>query len=72
MDKKEEFGTVTEFFFLTCDLANVSILQTIHTFGENLKIMERYESALKSMNKQHHQCYLFFFYFFMLSPSLFN
>ena len=34
----EEFGTVTEFFFITCDLANIGLIQTIHSFSENQKI----------------------------------
>jgi len=56
MENKDDYGTVTEFFFLTCELANVGLLQILHTFGENLKIMEKLESALKTMNNQHFQC----------------
>lgn len=56
MENKEDFGTVTEFFFMTCDLANIGIIQTLHTFEENLKIMERLQNALKTLNKQNFQC----------------
>ena len=56
----EEFGTVTEFFFITCDLANIGLIQTIHSFSENLKIMNKLKEALKSMNNQLYECNLFF------------
>lgn len=56
MDNKEDYGTITEFFFITCDLAFIGIIQTLHTFEENLKIMERLQKTLKSLNKQHFQC----------------
>lgn len=46
---------------MTCDLAFIGLIQTIHTFEENLKIMERLEKTLKSMNKQHFQCFTIFF-----------
>jgi ubiquitin conjugation factor E4 B len=49
----KEFGTVTEFFFLTMELLHVGVVPTLLNFKEINETKERIEKELDKMGKSH-------------------
>ena len=56
--KVEDFGTITEFFFITMELANTGFISTLQNYNENMDIMKKIEEHIKYMNKNDFICIL--------------
>jgi len=50
----KEFGTVTEYFFLTLEIAHVCYIPILHNFVESREVSQRIEDELKNMDPNHY------------------
>ena len=51
--EKKEFGTITEYFFLTFEMLHAGVIPTLHNFQEVNETKDRIEKELERLGREH-------------------